>query len=407
MPEKTFDYASEQGKNNFNTSYDLDNFDVTFLLPCLNEKETLKQVIKECEEAGKHYSYEIIVADNGSTDGSCELAESLGARVIHVDTKGYGAAILKGIKCSSGECIVMGDSDSTYNFLQSRQMIDLVLFKKYDLVMGNRFKGKIEKNAMPFHHYYIGNPVLSLLGKKFFHVPINDFHCGLRAFNRRSVLRLPLNCTGMEFATELVVKASFYKFEITEVPVDLRQNPPNRVPHLRSWSDGWRHLKFMIALSPKYGLLSLSICSFFVSILLILCFFLRFPPLTGPLTVILSVLFLSVSYLLCVDYLLLKEIHSQYFPANVTPFSSAIRVKYLNLRKNTQKLYRISGLSFLFLLSCSLLIAFQASSQRLSDYMTVFYGYAFANGLLLALCSYLLAAKIDSLKELEILLKND
>lgn len=226
---------------------------LTILMPCLNEAETLEVCINKAktylETSGVRG--EILIADNGSTDGSIEIAARCGARVVNVKEKGYGSALRGGIKDAKGKYVIMGDADDSYDFLHLDAFVEK-LDEGYELVMGNRFKGGIEKGAMPFSHRYIGNPVLSKIGKIFYRAPVNDFHCGLRGFNRESILGLNLQTTGMEFASEMVVKASLFKLKACEVPTTLKPDGRTRPPHLRSMRDGWRHLKFLLMYSPDW-----------------------------------------------------------------------------------------------------------------------------------------------------------
>jgi glycosyltransferase involved in cell wall biosynthesis len=226
---------------------------LSIIMPCLNEAETVEVcVTKACEFIANHNIVgEVIVADNGSTDGSQKLAAEAGARVVQIHEKGYGNALLGGIKAARGKFIIMGDADDSYSFLELKPFID-ALDEGFDLVMGNRFLGGISPNAMPFLHRYLGNPVLSWLGRIFFNIDIGDFHCGLRGFRRDVILALDLQTTGMEFASEMVVKASLKKLNITEVPTVLYPDGRSRPPHLRTWSDGWRHLRFLLLYSPRW-----------------------------------------------------------------------------------------------------------------------------------------------------------
>lgn len=226
---------------------------LSIVLPCLNEAETIEICLQKAFFSLKNLNVkgEVIVADNGSSDGSQHLARINGARVVDVPTKGYGAALLGGIRAAKTEYIVMGDADDSY----ALDNLDLFLNRLVsgdDLVMGNRFQGGIEKGAMPWLHKYLGNPVLSWLGRLLFKVPIRDFHCGLRAFRRESILALNLQSTGMEFASEMVVKAQIQGLKISEVPTRLRPDGRSRVPHLRTWRDGYRHLVFLLAASPRW-----------------------------------------------------------------------------------------------------------------------------------------------------------
>lgn len=222
-------------------------------MPCLNEAETLRTCILKARKYLRENSVfgEILIADNGSTDGSQKIALDEGATIIHVGIKGYGAALIAGISASKGKYVIMADADDSYDFSQLAPFLEM-LREGVDLVMGNRFMGEIKPSAMPFLHQYLGNPVLSTLGKLFFGSPINDFHCGIRGFKREEILQLDLRTTGMEFASEMVVKATLHKLRITEVPTILYPDGRSRAPHLRTWSDGWRHLRFLLLYSPRW-----------------------------------------------------------------------------------------------------------------------------------------------------------
>ena len=230
-----------------------DELELTILMPCLNEAETLAACIGKArsflERSG--IAGEIVVADNGSTDGSRELAASLGARVVPVPERGYGAAISGGIRAAHGRFVIMGDADDSYDFSRLDAFIDQ-LRDGADLVMGNRFAGGIAPGAMPWLHRYIGNPVLSAVGRLFFRAAIGDFHCGLRGFSRTAILSLNLRTTGMEFASEMVVKATLAQLDLREVPTTLVKDGRSRPPHLRSIRDGWRHLRFLLLFSPRW-----------------------------------------------------------------------------------------------------------------------------------------------------------
>ena len=227
--------------------------DLTILMPCLNEAETLafcvRQAVQAIQDSG--ISGEVVVADNGSTDGSQAIAVAEGARVVNVPVRGYGAALIAGIEAARGEYVMMADADASYHFEHLPRFLPK-LNEGYDLVMGNRFAGAIEPGAMPPLHRYLGNPVLSAVGRIFFGIPVRDFHCGLRAFRRDSILGLNLRTTGMEFASEMVVKTSLAGLRMTEVPTTLSPDGRSRAPHLRSWRDGWRHLRFLLLYSPRW-----------------------------------------------------------------------------------------------------------------------------------------------------------
>lgn len=227
--------------------------ELTILMPCLNEAETLAVCIRKAKSflAASGVVGEVLIADNGSTDGSQRIAVEEGARVVDVPEKGYGAALIGGIRAAQGRFVVMGDADDSYDFSSLAPFVE-ELRQGQDLVMGNRFKGGIARGAMPFLHKYLGNPVLSLIGRVFFGVQARDFHCGLRGFDRERILSLGLSSTGMEFASEMVVKASLAQYRITEVPTTLKPDGRTRPPHLRTWRDGWRHLRFLLLHSPRW-----------------------------------------------------------------------------------------------------------------------------------------------------------
>lgn len=225
----------------------------SIVMPCLNEAETIGTCIEKAMGfMNKHgIKGEVIVADNGSNDGSIEIAQRHGGRVVNIEAKGYGSALKGGFKAARGKYIIMGDADDSYDFTALMPFVEK-LRDGYELVMGNRFKGGIERGAMPPLHRYLGNPVLSTLGRIFFKTPCRDFHCGLRGFTKEAAERMQLVTTGMELASEMVMKASFYDMKVTEVPTKLWPDGRSRPAHLRSWQDGWRHLRFMLMLSPRW-----------------------------------------------------------------------------------------------------------------------------------------------------------
>ena len=227
--------------------------ELTILMPCLNEAETIAICVRKAKGYidSRGIVGEVLVADNGSTDGSQALAQACGARVLAIAAKGYGAALMGGIEAARGRIIIMGDSDDSYDFTALDPFVEK-LRAGYDLVMGNRFMGGIRPHAMPPLHRYLGNPVLTGIGRLLFRSPSGDFHCGLRGFRRDAVLSLSLTSTGMEFASEMIVKATLRKLRITEVPTTLSPDGRSRAPHLRSWRDGWRHLRFLLLFSPVW-----------------------------------------------------------------------------------------------------------------------------------------------------------
>lgn len=232
---------------------DAPSLELTILMPCLNEAETLATCIRKARgflsRAGVHG--EVLIADNGSTDGSQAIADAEGARLVPISQRGYGAALIGGIAAARGRYVIMGDADDSYDFSRLEGIL-ASLRDGNDLVMGNRFKGGIAAGAMPFLHKYLGNPVLSFLGRLFYRIPIGDFHCGLRGFSKDAMQRLELSTPGMEFASEMVVKSGLHGLRIAEVPVTLSPDGRSRPPHLRTWRDGWRHLKFLLLFSPRW-----------------------------------------------------------------------------------------------------------------------------------------------------------
>ena len=227
--------------------------ELTILMPCLNEAATLATCIRKARGflQRSRIDGEVLVADNGSSDGSPGIAEAEGARVVHVANKGYGAALICGTNAASGRFVIMADSDDSYDFERLDRFVD-ELRSGSDLVIGNRFKGGVAPGAMPALHRYLGNPVLSFAGRLLFGSPVRDFHCGLRGFKRESILALNLNCTGMEYASEMIVKATLNGLNVTEVPTTLSPDGRGRPPHLRSWRDGWRHLRFLLIHAPLW-----------------------------------------------------------------------------------------------------------------------------------------------------------
>jgi len=229
--------------------------EVSVVMPCLNEAETLETCIHKALDffARSRVSGEVVVADNGSTDGSVDIARRAGARVVHVEKKGYGNALMGGFEAAKGKYLIMGDADDSYDFQNLMPFIEK-LRAGYDVVMGNRFRGGIKAGAMSWHHKYIGNPVLTGLLNLFFRSGIGDAHCGLRGLTREAFNGLRLRTTGMEFASEMVVKAAALGLKMTEVPTVLNPDGRSRPPHLRSFRDGWRHLRFLMLLAPKWAL---------------------------------------------------------------------------------------------------------------------------------------------------------
>lgn len=243
--------------------------EVTILMPCLNEAETLKICIDKALRFLKENNLngEILIADNGSTDGSVEIAQKAGATVIHVEEKGYGSALRGGSEAAKGKYVIMGDADDSYDFLHLMPFIEK-LREGFDLVMGDRFAGGIENGAMPWSHRYIGNPVLSFVGRLFYKSKIRDFHCGLRGYNKESIHALKLHTTGMEYASEMVVMAELNGLKIAEVPTVLKKDGRSGRPHLRSFRDGWRHLKFLFMYAPNWLFLYPGIALFLLGLII-------------------------------------------------------------------------------------------------------------------------------------------
>ncbi len=227
--------------------------ELSIVMPCLNEVETVGRCIEKAQRSLRELAIdgEVLVADNGSTDGSAELAERLGARVVRAAERGYGSALRTGIQAARGRYVLMGDADDSYDFSAIEPFV-LKLREGNDLVVGNRLRGEIRPGAMPWSHHRLGNPVLTLLGRLFFRSPVGDIYCGLRAFRRRAYEALRLRTTGMEFACEMIIKSSLLGQRIAEVPIVLHKDGRSRPPHLRTWRDGWRTLRFMLLFSPLW-----------------------------------------------------------------------------------------------------------------------------------------------------------
>jgi glycosyltransferase involved in cell wall biosynthesis len=235
--------------------------ELTILMPCLDEAETVATCVRKAraflERTG--IAGEIIVADNGSSDGSPDLAREAGAQVVRIPRRGYGRALLGGMEAARGRFVIMADADDSYDFSQLDAFVD-ALRAGHTMVIGHRFRGGIRRGAMPLLHRYLGNPVLSFIGRLFFSARIGDFHCGLRGVDRKAALRLGLTAPGMEFASEMIVKAALAGWRIGEVPTVLSPAGRSRAPHLRSWRDGWRHLRFLLMMSPRWLMLYPGAC---------------------------------------------------------------------------------------------------------------------------------------------------
>jgi glycosyltransferase involved in cell wall biosynthesis len=244
-----------------------EEIELTVVMPCLNESATVGTCVKKALDAMERHGIrgEVIVADNGSTDGSQRIAAEAGARVVSIETRGYGSAIRGGIAAARGPFILMGDADDSYDFTQLHLFVNK-LREGFELVMGNRFQGGILPGAMPPLHRYLGNPVLTAIGRLFFKSPIGDFHCGLRAFRKDAIESLGLRTLGMEFASEMVVKATAFHLRVTEIPTTLSPDGRHHASHLRTWRDGWRHLRFLLLYSPRWLFLYPGIALFVLGI---------------------------------------------------------------------------------------------------------------------------------------------
>ncbi len=335
-------------------------------MPCLNEAETLQTCIRkaQCFLEASHITGEIIVADNGSTDGSVALAQGMGARVVHINERGYGNALQGGFEAARGQFIIMGDSDDSYDFSDLQAFID-ALDDGYDLVMGNRFKGRIMKGAMPLLHRYVGNPVLSWIARLFFKSDIGDFHSGLRGFRKDALLSLNLQTTGMEFASEMVVKATMKGLKIKEIPITLYPDGRSRPPHLRTWSDGWRHLRFLLLYSPRWlflypGIL-LIIAGTFIS-----SFLLGGPRKLGGIT-------LDINTLLYAAFLIILGAQSVFF--SLFTYVFGVNADLLPKDELTQKLIHQIGLEKGILVSFAMiLLGFVSSLGALIYWSENFFG---------------------------------
>ena len=268
----------EKITNPSTNSFINDSYSVSFLIPCLNEESNIEETIISCHKSAQKFfikDYEILVIDNGSTDNSKKIAKQNNAQVIEEEVKGYGSAIRKGISSAKKEFILLLDGDATYDPYCLGKMLNLYEQKNLDFIIGNRFDDGIERGAMLFLHKFLGNPVLSLIGKYLFEVNVKDFHCGIRLLKTEVFKNLPLNTNGMEFASEMIALASIYKLRIGEVSTTLKKPSKERTSHLNTWKDGWRHLALMISMSPRKSYLNLSLLSGIISIFLFVRFIFR------------------------------------------------------------------------------------------------------------------------------------
>ena len=337
--------------------------EVAFVIPCLNEERTIGKVIERCKSAGKFFSsFEIIVVDNGSIDDSIKISKNLGARVVIEKVKGYGSALKRGIKEAKANYIIMGDADDTYDFLDSVVMIDTLRNDNCDLIIGNRLEGNIEKGAMPVLHKYLGNPILSFIGRLLFLIDIKDFHCGLRAFKRESIINLNLRSSGMEFASEMIIRASLSEYKIKQTPVKLKVGIEGRKPHLRTWRDGWRHLKFMFFFTPKYSYLSFSFISLLVSFILFSLYLLEKLPFSGVNTLLFSTVFYIFSLWFLSEYTSFRVLFDKNIKYNSTKIGNFIFKKIGN-KKLIDKLFQ----SLFFLITLSLILTIFLNQKRVDE----------------------------------------
>lgn len=373
---------------------------LSFVIPCLNEAATIAAVIQDCHEGGRATGegYEVIVADNGSGDGSQEIARQNGAVVVSVPQRGYGAALIAGIQAAQGRYVLMGDADATYDFRQAPQFL-AKLNQGYELVMGNRFQGTIAEGAMPFLHRYLGNPVLSMLGRIFFGIKIGDFHCGLRAFDREAVQSLNLRCSGMEFASEMVIKSSLMDLGMAEISTNLRPNPPGRTPHLKTWRDGWRHLKFMLSFSPKYSLLLFSACLAFLALSLIILFAWRIVPFTGPNTMVFAASSSIASMSILSDYILSREMLYRRFSSTRNDLSHRVD-SVLGLRKGTDRLFKFAGMALLLSLTSFGSLFLLLLKTSLGSPVAALSGFVACASMFVSISFYLTATKLTTYRSL-------
>jgi len=376
------------------------NPELSFIIPCLNESLCLKTVLDECHNAGTacNTSYEIIVADNGSTDGSQLIAQESGAVVINVQEKGYGCAVRAGIAASRGKFGLMGDADGTYAFIDAPKFL-LELRSGKQLVMGNRFRGNIEQGSMPLLHQYLGNPVLSFIGRLLFGIQVGDFHCGLRGFRCSDISTLRLHSTGMEFASEMIIKASLMDLEISEVSTDLRRDHPERKPHLRTWRDGWRHLRFMLSFSPKYSLAPLAFLLITLSISSTVFYAFDIAPFSGPNTLVAASSGLTASLALISDYITNRLTIGKIYAYKGNQRLGGL-LHFLSSYRGTNKLFQSS----LVLLVSGLIILLQITpslgSTSISSRESHLFSFAGISLLMGSFFSYLTATKLATLSSL-------
>lgn len=332
-------YKSLDSVKSTNSSIEINDIELSVVIPCLNEADTLAICIKKARKAirDNRISAEIIIADNGSKDGSIQIAEELGAKVVNVPKKGYGNALMGGIEEARGKFIIMGDADDSYDFLEIPKFVEK-LRQGFDLVQGCRLPkggGTVKPGAMPFLHRWWGNPMFTFLGKTWFRASVNDIYCGLRGFTKEHYEFLSQRCTGMEFATEMIIKTSLYKCKVAEVPITLHPDGrKSRTPHLRTFRDGWRTLRFFMLYSPRWLFF---IPGFLLIFLGLLCYVVAFPRMTfggitfGMHTLLFGNLFIICGYQAILFYILTQTfvIKEKMYPRNkrLEKFSKLVRLE--------------------------------------------------------------------------------
>lgn len=374
--------------------------ELTILMPCLNEVATVAVCVKKARQFldTNGITGEVLVADNGSTDGSQALAEAAGAKVVAIPVRGYGAALQGGIQAAQGRFVIMGDADDSYDFSALEGFVE-ALRSGADLVMGNRFQGGIAPKAMPPLHRYLGNPVLSFIGRLLYRTHIGDFHCGLRGFSRARILELGLKSSGMEFASEMVMKASMSDFNIVEVPTTLQPDGRDRPPHLNTWRDGWRHLKLLLSYAPDHVFIAPALLCLLPGLLLLFCL------ASGPLQfagfylgshfLALGSLLSLVGINLLVFGILAKLVAAQKIPLGITPMTRFFLEKF----KIEQGLLLGSGFFLVGgFIDVSLLlrwISINNASMENTVHTAFFASTLVAIGLCVMLASFLIALLAD------------
>ncbi len=347
----------------------MNSLTLSFVIPCLNEEKNIPETINRCKKEAKklNIDFEIIVIDNGSIDNSKTIAKELGAKVIDEKTTGYGIAIQTGLKNASNDICLIMDADSTYDPSCLGEIIKVFINREADLVIGNRWGFGIEKDAMPPLHKYLGNPILSFIGKYLFNVKINDFHCGIRAIKTEVARNMPFSVKGMEFATEMIVLASIYKYKLEEFPTKLLKSKYKRTTHLKTWSDGWRHLSYMISMSPTKSLLYPGILIQTVSLIFLFRFTLvnNFFKEFGGINTFLISFFLSLT-----SFLLIKEYFETKYLLNLKLNLNEEKRKNLKVFKSFAKL---AFLNLLLLTATIPIITIICMSQNINFQATYFY----------------------------------